>query len=98
MFWNAVNQRSIRLNSNRSLLILTKGFLHLYTNPTARRNWCEKNNEQFVLPQAPQGVTHPPPPPYNYDMGESAWQAPSPPPYNNIHGQVNHAYNNHNNF
>ena len=96
MFWNAVNQRSIRLNSNRSLLILTKGFLHLYTNPRARKNWCEMNNEEFVLPtQAPQEGTHPPPPPYNL-----AWQAPSPPSLNNIPGQVkvDYAYDNHNNF
>ena len=32
-------------------MVFSRGFLHLYTNITARKHWCEQNREQFVLPQ-----------------------------------------------
>ena len=42
------------MNRNRSFMVFSRGYLHLYTNPTARKHWCDQNKEQFVLPPPPQ--------------------------------------------
>ena len=44
--------------------------IHLYVNPTARREWCRKNSQQFFVPNQqgdhqPQHLDHPPPYDYN---------------------------------
>jgi len=76
MFWTAIYPRRIRVNRNRSLMVYTKGFLHLYTNPTARKHWCDKNGEPFVLPLP----TQQPPPAYaapqQYLPGYAVHQVP----------------------
>ena len=64
MFWFALYPRRIRVNRNRSFMVYSKGFLHLYTNPTARKHWCDKNGELFVMPlptqqPSPIGYTTP---------------------------------------
>jgi len=77
MFWQSVYPRRIRLNRHTSLVIQSKGFLHLYTNPTARKHWCDQNGEQFVLPPPVQQVV-------------SGYEAPPqiPPPAYSLQHQV----------
>ena len=55
--------------------------LHLYVNPTARREWCSKNGQQFFVPQQ-QGQHHPEnlehPPAYDYNSSPAYYS----PQYN----------------
>jgi len=84
-FWLGIYPIRVRTRSGGGILVQTNPKIHLYVNPSARREYCNKTGVEFYLP--PQYIPVQVPGQVAYNMNNAAPAGFGQPPFQGGYGQ-----------